>query len=349
MSRGRFFWLISGLTLASSMALSSACSSAADEFSRSGPSQPSAGNSNVSGAANVAGAFNVAGAAPSAGASSGGSPAAGGSTAHAGSAGMSSAGAGSGGSNKNPAPSAACGKGVAPPADGYHDIQANNKARRFVVHLPPSYDGKHPFPAITTFHSKGDDATQWDSVKFYYQDAAGAGNVLVYMEALPDGTLGGARSFERDPADDLLYVDGVVSWLRQNVCFDSSRLFALGHSNGATFVQNLACHRGHLFRAVAGHAGDDADTTGCDGPIASWLSVGEGDNASLVATSKARVEFWKQTNGCSSLSAPTEPDPCVLFAACSPGKPVEFCDDTLGDHKWAAWMSGATSTFFASL
>ena len=44
------------------------------------------------------------------------------------------------------APSMACGSNVAMPVDGYQDIQVGGEARRFIVHFPPSYGGKEPFP-----------------------------------------------------------------------------------------------------------------------------------------------------------------------------------------------------------
>jgi polyhydroxybutyrate depolymerase len=247
-------------------------------------------------------------------------------------------------------PSDACASGAVKPADGYHDLQVGTEARRFLLHLPPAYDGRRAFPAIFTFHSKGDDATQFDSVKFYYQAAAGAANVLVYMEALPDPSVGGARSFERDPVDDLVYADAVVQWLKVQVCFDTGRMFALGHSNGATFVQDLACHRGHVFRAMATHSGNAGDTTGCDGPVAAWVAWGDLDNAGLVAVSAARAAFWALENGCDATSTSGSPaPPCIVERSCASGRSVESCEDPTGDHKWAAWMSDSTAKFFGDL
>ena len=187
-------------------------------------------------------------------------------------------------------------------------------------------------------------------MKFYYKVAAGADNVLVYIEALADPSLAGARSFERNPQDDLAYTDAVVEWLKKNVCFDTARMFALGHSNGATFVQDLACHRGHVFRGIAVHSGSAGDTMGCDGAMPAWISFGDGDNAGLINVSKARAAFWMKTNGCSSATQPVDPpNPCLISSACQSGAPVEVCEDAMGDHKWSAWMSAATAKFFASL
>ena len=308
-----------------------------------------AGETHSAGSPNVAGATNFAGS-PGAGSPSvaGGDGEETGGVASGGSAGHPAGAAGSPATGSGVLPSEACGGDVPAPTDGYQEIQVGTEARRFILHLPPTYDRKKAFPAITTYHSKGDGATQWDSVKFYYKVAAGAGNVLVYMEALADPKLGGDLSFERDSADDLLYVDAVVTWLRSHVCFDTNRLFALGHSNGATFVQDLGCHRPKLFRAIATHAGDVGSVTGCGGAVPAWVSYGDGDNANQIAASKTRRDFWTTTNGCSPNGAPADPAPCLLQAACTSGKPVEFCEDTMGDHKWSAWMSGATASFFAS-
>jgi polyhydroxybutyrate depolymerase len=252
---------------------------------------------------------------------------------------------------KSGLPGAACGKGIAAPADGYHDIDVGGVARRFILHVPPEYDGTRAAPLILAFHSKGDDATQWDSFHFRFADAAGAANVLVYMEALPDATLMGDRSFERDFADDLSYTDTVLGWLGENVCFDKSRVFAVGHSNGATFVQTLGCRRGDVVRAVAMHAGQAGLVTECKGPVAAFVGYGLLDNAGLVAVGKARRDFWLAADGCAGeTTTPGDPSPpCVFHGGCREGYTVESCEDPAGDHKWSDWLSKSVADFFAAL
>jgi polyhydroxybutyrate depolymerase len=247
-----------------------------------------------------------------------------------------------------PAPSPGC-TGAAGPADGYHDIEVGAMARKFIIHLPSRYDGRRPFPIIFAFHSKGDDATQWDSNSFKLRDAAGEANVLVYMQSLVT-----AAGNIFDAATDLPYTDAVLAWATTNVCFDTHRRFLLGHSNGADFARLLGCQRGDMFSAEAVHAGYPGETSPCKGPIHVWDAIGLLDNPNQVAAAKTTRDFWLQANHCNSdPAAATKVDPvsyCSSYAGCASGSSVVYCEDPQNDHKWApTWMSQGVARFFSGL
>jgi polyhydroxybutyrate depolymerase len=235
------------------------------------------------------------------------------------------------------------------PTDGLNSIDVNGVTRGFIFHVPPSYDGKHPFPLVMAFHGKGDMAANLDGYNFLFQMAGGADNVLVYPQALPDPNLQNQPSFERDPADDLLFIDALLASLRGNVCFDTARVFAIGHSLGSTFVQTLACQRGDVIRAIAPQAGDPGMTTGCTGPVAAWVGYGLQDSAGEVAASKARKDFWLSTNHCDPANpVPGDPSPPCVQYTCTAGYPVEWCEDPAGTHKWSPWMTQSIFDFFGA-
>jgi polyhydroxybutyrate depolymerase len=249
-----------------------------------------------------------------------------------------------------PAPGASASPGctgAAGPGDGYHDLQVGTVTRKFIIHLPSTYDGRRPFPVIFAFHSKGDDATQWDSNSFKLKDAAGEANVLVYMQSLVT-----AAGNIFDAATDLAYTDAVVAWATTNVCFDTHRRFLLGHSNGADFARLLGCQRGDVFSAEAVHAGYPGETAPCKGPIHVWDAIGLLDNPNQVAAAKATRDFWLQANHCNPDAAvATKVDPvsfCTSYAGCASGSSVVYCEDPQNDHKWApTWMSQGVARFFS--
>ncbi len=244
----------------------------------------------------------------------------------------------------NAQPSAACGSGVTPPADGYQDITANAEARRFVVHLPAGYDGTKTFPAIFVYHSLGEDALQFEKSKFNFPALAHETAVLVEMEGL---LVNGARDFERNPPDDLVYTDTVVAWLKAQVCYDTSRAYAVGQSTGATFVEILACQRANVFRAVAANVPHQTGVGMCQGPIATWFSYGTLQSGFLVTQQQQMLAYYVKEDQCDPATAtPTDFPPCVSYK-CDPAHPVQSCAYP-GQHPWPDFASPAVFQFFLS-
>jgi hypothetical protein len=241
-------------------------------------------------------------------------------------------------------PSAACGTGVTPPPDGYQSIMSNGEARNFVVHLPAGYDGNKTFPAIFVYHSLGETALQFEKAKFNFPALAHDTAVLVEMEAL---LVNGVRSFERNPPDDLVYTDTVVAWLKAGVCFDTSRMYAVGQSTGATFAEIVGCQRSDVFRAVAANVPHQTDTSMCKGPIATWFSYGTQQSSFLVVQQQAMLTYWLKDDACDPATAtPTDFPPCVSYT-CNPSHPVQSCAYD-GQHPWPDFASPAVFQFFLS-
>ena len=246
-------------------------------------------------------------------------------------------------------PSPACDGNTAPPPEGSNPIQVNGVSRSFVLHVPPGYDRKTPFPLVMAYHGKGDLALNLDGENFKFKSVGGAKNVLVYPQALPDPNLANNTSFERDPADDLIFIDALLASLKTSVCFDTARVFALGHSLGSTFVQTLACERGNVLRGIATQGGDPGMMTGCKSAMATWVGYGLMDSSNEITASKARRDFWITANLCNTNGqTPGNPaPPCVIYS-CATGYPVEWCEEPAGTHKWSPWMTQSIFDFFGA-
>ena len=247
------------------------------------------------------------------------------------------------------APSPACAGTGKPPPDGSNPITVNGVMRSYVLHVPPSYDGKKAVPLVMAFHGKGDLAVNLDGENFKFQSVGGASNVLVYPQGLPDPNLANNTSFERNPADDLLFIDALLASLQTSVCFDTARIFALGHSLGSTFVQTLACERGDELRGIATQGGDDGMMTSCKGSVAFWVGYGLMDSSNEITASKARRDYWLAANHCDLTSqTPGDPAPPCLNYGCAAGYPVEWCEEPAGTHKWSPWMTQSIFDFFGA-
>jgi len=246
-------------------------------------------------------------------------------------------------SPKTTTPSAACGMGKPAPAQGYHNIQVGSLARKYILRLPSTYDGKKPWPVIFAFHGAGNqDATKFDT-GFGFKAANGEKAVLVFGEALPRPS--GGRSWMVDTAANMAYMDALIDWLKNNVCIDVSRLFATGQSSGGYFSQTLGCQRGHVFRAVAPSSGGIRDFVNCMGNPGVWMSHGVTDSGTSKDVAEAK-KYWLEHKKCTTMTKPVDPSPCVEYQGCVDDIPFVFCEHP-GGHPWPDYATKGVWTFFS--
>jgi poly(3-hydroxybutyrate) depolymerase len=216
-------------------------------------------------------------------------------------------------------------------------------ARKYILRLPATYDGKKPWPVIFAFHGAGgQDATTFDT-KFGFRAANGDKAVLVFGEALPRPQ--GGRSWMIDTAANMAYMDAVIDWLKENVCIDVSRLFATGQSSGGYFSQTLGCQRGHVMRAVAPSSGGIRDFVNCMGNPGVWMSHGKTDTGTAKDVADAKA-YWLEHKKCTTMTKPVDPSPCVEYQGCVDDVPFVFCEHP-GGHPWPDYATKGVWTFFS--
>jgi polyhydroxybutyrate depolymerase len=230
-----------------------------------------------------------------------------------------------------------------PGPGGAQTIQATGKSRRFIVRLPPGYDGKKPFPVLFAFHGAGGNAAGFETGAFGAVSRMAADRAIrIYPDAL-EGT------WARDEPDDVLFMDAIVTWMQQRLCFDGARIFASGQSSGAYFANRFGCNRaGSVVRAVATNSGGqrrEYPLGPCRAPAAAWLSNGASDNPGhVMGTQQARDE-WLKTNRCApGMPVPVSPAPCVSYPGCPREFPVHYCQHP-GGHPVPGYAPGGIVSF----
>lgn len=242
-------------------------------------------------------------------------------------------------------PSAACGGGATLPGpDGYQNIMANGRARKYLIRVPRTYDGKTPLALIFAFHGGGANGTSFEGRIASIRSAVGDRAIYVY----PDGqALNGTITWARDFKDDLAFVEAIHTALKEKVCFNTARVFAMGQSSGAYFSHTVGCNLPNLFRAVASNGGGARENEfgGCKGQVAAWISNGAQDAPHLPWARRGRDE-WVKLNGCTMTNpAKVEPAPCVSYTGCKSGFPVHYCENG-GGHDIPGYMPKGMSDFF---
>jgi poly(3-hydroxybutyrate) depolymerase len=352
------------------MACSNAPASSTDDGgTHAGGSGGAAGSSTGTGGASAgassAGATNAGTANPGGGGAGGGQSGSGGGTVGGGGAGGLSgggtasqggggaggggAGAGGSGGMAMGAMSAGCGK-TPTLSSGKRSISSGGQNRSFIMRIPDMYDKSQPHRLIFGYHWVGGTAEDVDGggtsgfTWSYYglREQAGNSTIFVAPQGISNGWGNGNNS-------DVVFTDDMIKLIEDDLCVDTSRVFAMGFSYGGGMTKALGCQRPSVFRAIAVYAGADFLSGGCDAsstmPIAyiGLHSVSDGTNP-FSSGETIRDRFVKN-NGC---TAQTPPKPqglthvCTKYEGCKAGYPVEWCAFDGGGHTPAP-VDGSTS------
>lgn len=123
------------------------------------------------------------------------------------------------------------------------ELHVDGSSRSATCYVPSRYDPAFAWPLVIAFHPYLQPNRSWDR----YVGSKAAAERHGYLLAMPRGS--GSlcfRSFRNDPAnqtrkpDDITFVANLVESMAARVSMDRSRIYAIGHSNGAMFAHTLA-------------------------------------------------------------------------------------------------------------
>ncbi|GAB4206785.1 MAG: PHB depolymerase family esterase [Sandaracinaceae bacterium] len=155
--------------------------------------------------------------------------------------------------------------GVAP---GEVTLGPSERPARLVV--PPAHDGTTALPLVVLLHGYGASSVLQDAFFGMSRVARLRGFYLL----LPDGTTdpGGNRfwnsggpccDFGGAGVDDVGYLAGLLDAAEATVPVDTSRVYFVGHSNGAFMSYRMACDLADRITGVAALAGTEGTMVAC--------------------------------------------------------------------------------------
>ncbi|MGI5240619.1 ricin-type beta-trefoil lectin domain protein [Dactylosporangium sp. CA-139066] len=220
--------------------------------------------------------------------------------------------------------------------NGSYTIQSSGQSRSFILRIPDGYSNARAYRLIFAYHwrggtmndvsSGGTSGATWS----YYgmQEQSNNSAILVAPQGIGNG-------WANTNGQDLTFTDDMVRMIENDLCVDTTQLFAMGFSYGGGMSYAVACARATVFRAVVVYSG--AQLSGCSGgtqPIGYFGIHGVSDNVLNISSGRALRDTFVRNNGCAAQNAP-EPAPgsgrhITTVYSCRAGYPVQ----------WAAFDGG---------
>ncbi len=229
---------------------------------------------------------------------------------------------------------------------GERTVTSNGTERVYYLELPKDYNSNTTYSLVFGFHGLGGDYTSFTEGSSYnLQSAMGEEAILVYPNALPDD-----NDVTKWDDSDLDFFDDLLAELKANLCFDTRKVFALGHSAGGGFTHELGCQRGDKLRAIAPVAGGlSSDYSECIGQVAVIQIHGGNDTVTPPGMIKPTRDYWMAINGCKKEETSEGVDSsCDAYGDCDTDFPVQYCEHS-GGHEWPDFASDAIWYFFENL
>jgi polyhydroxybutyrate depolymerase len=167
------------------------------------------------------------------------------------------------------------------------DITVDGTTRNYRLVVPHTLP--KPAPIVFAFHGIGDSTESMANYCRLDQLAARNGFMLVYLAARRSmwATVN-ANAHNLDANADVRFFDQLLVHLSKHYEIDRNRVYAVGMSNGASFVQMLAIARSNEIAAIAAYSGSKPTDIGSSkNPLPIMLVVGANDLASREMQSDA--------------------------------------------------------------
>ncbi len=232
--------------------------------------------------------------------------------------------------------------------DAPRTLRSGGVERRYLLHVPPGYDGATPAPLIVAFHGLSMPADMLSP----YTSLAQRGDAAGYVIAIPYGTGDPVRWNARgaaDGADDVRFVRDLLTELRSTLCIDDGRVYAAGFSNGGGMAQRMACTMPDVFAAIGIVAGT---YVACTAPVPLIAFHGNADpivpyegaaippnlGTGVFPPVRRAVSEWAKALGCDGLpliSRVAEDVELATYPRCLAGDGEALLYTVLGGgHSW---------------
>lgn len=233
--------------------------------------------------------------------------------------------------------------------NGTFDFVFEGVTYKYLVHIPPSYDGTKRTPLVLNWHGLTSNAAQQEFFSNMDPVADQDGFLLAYPES-PDASWTAGKCCPKVPTrNDAGFARALVEKISTDACVDAKRIYSTGMSNGGFMSHRLGCEQADLFAAIAPVAGKvgipDCNPSrpmpvlefhgSADAIVAYDTGVLSGENP--PATVPETAANWAKRDGCKTGPEQTAHNgtvTCQTWSGCDAGVTVTLCTAEGEGHCW---------------
>lgn len=128
-------------------------------------------------------------------------------------------------------------------------VTSGGMQRRYMVHVPPSYNGRTAYSVVLALHGAGMGMDAMRGLTLMDLTADRNNFIVVYPEGLGGGwNAGGMKS--KSSENDVAFIADLLRHMQTKYAVDKQAVYACGISNGGQMAQRLACDIGDQIAAI---------------------------------------------------------------------------------------------------
>ncbi|MBX7150945.1 hypothetical protein K1X84_04855 [bacterium] len=152
--------------------------------------------------------------------------------------------------------SCACDKehvSTVPPETPYIPFDSSFTDRTYVIDTPGTWVQHKKYPVIFALHGAGGTGSGMRSTARFFETDERDSCIFIYPDAKVENWEEGCRCNKpyRLGIDDVGFINSLLSDVIREYPVDTTRIYAVGFSQGGLFAQNLGCKLGYRFAAIA--------------------------------------------------------------------------------------------------
>ena len=141
--------------------------------------------------------------------------------------------------------------------------------REYIISLPENYDQNKPTQLIYGFHGRTN--TNYEVREYFeLEKYSKQPTIFVYPASLKQNNATNTWNNKSTNFFDFTFFDVLNSEITSEYCINLDRIFIVGHSLGASYVNSLACKKANVLRGL-GSLGGGGIINECSGNIAAII------------------------------------------------------------------------------
>ncbi|HET9643931.1 MAG TPA: prolyl oligopeptidase family serine peptidase [Burkholderiaceae bacterium] len=233
---------------------------------------------------------------------------------------------------------------------GDYWLTVDGVPREYLVKVPASYDPNKRYKLIFAFHPRWGGA--WDiAIGGFYgmEQQYGEDAIYVAPQGLVDSDPGleDATGWKNTSDRDIHFVRGMVDNIKQNLCVDNQRVYAMGFSYGGMMSNAIGCGMADVFRGISAAAG--ALKSGCadsSNEVAAIMFHSTDDYFVTYPEGEQARDIFLARNHCSPNSITVGQHNCQLYLGCDGNKAVAWCPRDEGGHSAPPYFAEETKVMW---